>query len=234
MLANSRRYASAAFFSLLTVVTVAAQNPQLQEKVAQIKQGMAANKKLLAQYTWQEQQTVSLKGEVKKQQSFQVRMGPDGKPQKTPIGPVVQPAEASGGGLKRRIVEKKTEEFKDYARQIGALAQSYASPDPERLQEAYQQGNVNLSPAGAPGQLELVIHNYVKSGDSVTMIVSTSERALQSLQISSYLDQPSDAVKISAQFARVPDGPNHVAHMVVNGVTKQLTVNIENTNYRHL
>jgi hypothetical protein len=75
MLANSRRYASAAFFSLLTVVTVAAQNPQLQEKVAQIKQGMAANKKLLAQYTWQEQQTVSLKGKVKEQQSFQVRMG---------------------------------------------------------------------------------------------------------------------------------------------------------------
>jgi len=55
------------------LLSVAAQNPQLQEKIGQIKQGMASNKQLLAQYTWQEQQTVSLKGEVKKQQTFQVR-----------------------------------------------------------------------------------------------------------------------------------------------------------------
>ena len=106
-----------------------------------------------------------------------------------------------------------------------------------RIQSAYRRPtsrDVALSPVGAAGQLELLIHNYAKSGDSVTMIVSTSDRALQSLQISSYLDQPSDAATISAQFARVPDGPNHVAHMVVNGVSKQLAVNIENAKYRYL
>ena len=40
------------------------------------------------------------------------------------------------------IVEKKKEEFEDYAQQIAALAHSYAHADPQRLQQAYQQGNV--------------------------------------------------------------------------------------------
>jgi hypothetical protein len=42
------------------------QNPQLQERVTEIKQAAVLNKQALAQYTWQEQQTISIKGNVKK------------------------------------------------------------------------------------------------------------------------------------------------------------------------
>ena len=48
----------------------AAQNPQMEQKVAEIKQASAANKQALARYTWQEQQAISLKGEVKKTVSY--------------------------------------------------------------------------------------------------------------------------------------------------------------------
>ena len=41
----------------------AAQNPDMQQKVAEAKEAMARNKQLLAQYTWVEQVTISLKGE---------------------------------------------------------------------------------------------------------------------------------------------------------------------------
>src|SRR5260370_22085663 len=68
-----------------------AQNPELQEKLAQIKQSSAANKQALAHYTWLEQQTISLKGEVKKTQQFQVRIGPDGQQQKTELNPQAPP-----------------------------------------------------------------------------------------------------------------------------------------------
>jgi hypothetical protein len=82
----------------------------------------AANKQALAHYTWLEQQTVSLKGEVKKTQQFQVRIGPDGQQQKTGLNP--QPApQPSGGRIKRRIVEKKTDEFQAYGQQIGEWGQ---------------------------------------------------------------------------------------------------------------
>ena len=82
--------------------------------------------------------TTSIKGEVKKQQLFLVSVGPDGQQQKTPIN--AQPAaQASGGPLKRRIVAKKTAEFKDYGEQIADLARQYTQPDPDRLQQAYRK-----------------------------------------------------------------------------------------------
>ena len=65
-----------------------AQNPELQEKLAAIKQSSAANKQALAHYTWLEQQTISLKGDVKKTQQFQVRIGPDGQQQRASFAAV--------------------------------------------------------------------------------------------------------------------------------------------------
>ena len=43
-----------------------AQGPELQERVAELKESMAKNKMSLAQYTWVEQVNISLKGELKK------------------------------------------------------------------------------------------------------------------------------------------------------------------------
>jgi len=212
-----------------------AQNQQMRERIAELKQSMAQNKQALAQYTWQEQQTISVKGEVKKQTIFLVRIGPDGKQQKTEIG---VPDQSSGGGrrhgLKHRIVEKKKAEFEDYAKQIAALAHSYLQQEPGKVQQLYQQGNVTLGLAGKPGEIRIVIHNYVKEGDSVTIIYDRQRQAVQSTQISSYLNDPSDAVKISAEFAQITNGPNCASDVIVNGVSKQLTVEMQNSNYQHI
>jgi hypothetical protein len=235
---NTKARFAGARIAMATLILVSqfvtAQDPNLQQKVTQVKESMAANKQALSHYTWQEQQTVSIKGEVKKQQLFQVQNGPDGKPQKTLIGPPPEQQEPSGGRLKRHVVEKKKEEYKDYGQQIAELAQSYAQPEPGRLQQAFAQGNAMLGSAGAPGEIKLVIHNYVKPNDTVTMTFNTADKAIQSLQIASYMDDPKDAVNISAQFARLPDGTNHVSNMLVNGVSKELTVNTQNSNYQKL
>src|SRR5215472_1698592 len=103
------RLAAAPAFLAAAIILVAlspsavAQNPEIKQ---QIQQSVAANKQRLARYTWREQQTVSLKGEVKNQTVYQVRMGPDGKPQKTQLS--APPPPPSGGRLKKRVIEKKT------------------------------------------------------------------------------------------------------------------------------
>jgi hypothetical protein len=229
-------------FGLLTLECItglasAAQNPDLQQKVAQIKEAAVRNKQGLAQYTWLEQVTVSIKGEQKKQERFQVRLGPDGKPQKTSLDPP-SAADSDGGGrrgrVKEHIVEKKKEEYKDYADQIKSLVQQYVPPEKDLLSQAYQQGNITLGPeAGAPGQYRLVISNYLKKGDNMTLLLAKGQ-GLEGMSIASYLDDPKDAVNVSVQFSAIPGGPNHVSQQTINGVRKQLTIVVQNSNYQHL
>jgi hypothetical protein len=242
----SRRFAWAAAFvpgalvtwSVLTSAIAFAQNPQVQQRLAAIKESSAQNKQALAQYTWQEQDTISIKGEVKKQESYQVRIGPDGKPQKMPLTSP-QPAQSSESGgrhgrLKEKIVENKKEEFKEYADNIGALAHSYAQPDPQLLEQAFQKGNVTIKPGDASNQASLFIANYLKPNDSVAFTFDSASKSLMALQISSYMDSPSDAVTIAIQFSKLPDGTNHISTMNVDGVSKKLVVAVQNSNYQKL
>jgi|ERR1700739_1314637 len=217
------------FFSL----PVKAQGPELQERVAELKESMAKNKMSLAQYTWTEQVNISLKGELKKQERFQVRMGPDGKPQKTSLDPPADPP--SGGRLKKHIVEKKKEEYKEYAEQMKDLAQQYVPPDKEMIQQAYALGNISIIPGGGlPSEIKLVFRNYVKPQDSMTLIFDKAQKQLLSLQIASYMDDPKDAMTLTVVFSRLADGTNHVTSVTMNGASKQLNIATQNANYQHL
>ncbi len=209
-----------------------AQNPELQQRVVEMKQAAAMNKQELMQYTWQEQVNIILKGEQKKQEHFQVQLGPDGKPQKTSLDPPANP-EPHRGPLVKHIEEKKKEEFKEYADQIKELIQQYVPPEKDLLEQAFQRGNIMIGLAPrAEAQYRMVISNYIKKGDSMTLVVEKAEKSPTSISVASYMDDPSDAVNVSVQFGKIPGGPNHVASETINGVKKELTIQIQNTNYQ--
>lgn len=231
-MSNGQSWKLASLLSLAAAVAIgaAAQNPLVEQRLVEIKQAAAANKQALSRYTWQEKQIVSVNGQVKKESLYQVRLGPNGEQQKTLIMSTPEAAKPGGGPLRRHIVEKKTGEFEQYAQQVGALAHSYAQPNPQRLQQAFESGNVALGPSG-PGQFELIVTNYLKPGDSVHYIFSRPQHAIQRVVVSSYLTNPSDAVTMDVQFAKLPDGTNHVASTTINGVSKQLVVQDTNSNY---
>ena len=211
-----------------------AQSQEMRERVAEVKEAAAKNKQALAQYTWVEQVTISLKGEQKKQEHFQVRLGPDGKPQKQSLDPPPAPPEHEGR-LKKHIVEKKTEEYKEYADQIKELIQQYVPPEKDLLGQAYDKGNIMLGPQpGMPGQYRLVISNYIKQGDNMTLVIDKTQKELVSVSIGTYLDDPKDAVNVTVAFSVISGGPNHVSSETINGVSKELTVAIQNSNYQHL
>lgn len=225
----------------LSGIRATGQSPELQQRLAEVKQTSAENKQVLATYTWQEQDTISVKGEVKKRESFQVRRVSDGTTQKTPLSASPEAASQDqsanarrGGGMKEHVIEKKKDEYKEYAQKIARLAHSYAPPDPVRLQRAYQRGNIKLAPASGGNEVQLHIANYLKPDDSMTITFDKAAKAIQSLQIASYMDSPSDAVKIAVQFAKLPEGVNHIAAMTVEGVSKQLTVAVQNFDYKKL
>jgi hypothetical protein len=80
----------------------------------------------------------------------------------------------------------------------------------------------------------LVIKSYLKPNDSVTLTFNQQQKAIQNIKVATYLTDPSDAVTIGVQFAKLPDGTNHVATNQVNGVSKQLGVLIQNSGYQPL
>jgi hypothetical protein len=228
--------------SLLTVAasvvpTLRAQNPEMQQRIAALKQSIAFNKQVLAQYTWMEQQIISIKGEQKREELYNVQMGPDGKPQKTPIDPSsVSDDERKRRGLRGRIIAKRTDEYEEYGNSIKTLVQQYLPPDKDVLQQCYEKGNFMIGPvAGQPGNYRVVISNYLKPSDSMTIIVDKAQFSFQSLSISTYLSDPGDGVNVNIQFSRLPNGgPFHIATETINGVSKQLTVEIIDTNYQHM
>ena len=140
---------TAAAALLFSALSFHGQNPELQQRLGEIKTASAANKAALAHYTWQEQQTTSIKGDVKKQQVFQVSVGPDGQQQKTPIGGSQAPPPPSGGRLKQHVVEKKKAEFQDYGEQIADLAKQYTQPDPGDSRPHSRRATFLCSPAEA-------------------------------------------------------------------------------------
>jgi hypothetical protein len=216
---------------ILALPEANAQNPQLMQKVEAVKQAAAANKQALARYTWQEQQVISLKGEVKKTVSYQVSVGPDGQQQKIELGSTSAPP-PSGGRLKQRIVAKKTNEFQQYGQDVAGLVKQYAPPSPQLLQQAYQQGNISIQLGGAPGTVTLVIKNYIKPADSMTLVFDQASKSILSLQVATYLNGPTDAVTLAVRFSKLPAGVNYVSNVQVNGVSKQMTVALTTFNYQ--
>jgi hypothetical protein len=207
-----------------------AQSPELEQKMMAIKQASAENKQKLAMYSWQETETISIKGNVKDTKVYQVHMM-GGQQQKVLLEDA-KAAAPSGGRMKQRVIANKTEEYQEYGQSIGALAKQYTTPNPDLLMQAKQAGNVSFQPGA--GTISLVIKNYLKPGDAVTMTLSEQTHAPVSVQISSYLSDPSDVVTIAAQFAQLPDGTNHVSTTNIDGVSKQLTINEQNANYQKM
>jgi hypothetical protein len=66
----------------------------------------------------------------------------------------------------------------------------------------------------------------------VTLSFDKNQKQLQA--ISSYMDDPKDVMNLTVAFGRLPDGTNHVSTTTVEGVSKQLTVNTTNSDYKKL
>ena len=202
-----------------------------QDKVAALKQSLAANAKQLKQYKWVETTVISLKGEEKSRIQKQCFYGPDGKVQKQQLS---APAEqAAPGGVKGKIAAKKKEEISTAMKQAVALVQSYVPPDPQRIQAAKAAGNLAMVPTG-PNSMRLDLRNYVKSGDTLSLGLDTAGFAMQTVSVKSYLESEKDAVTLDVTFARLRDGLSYPGNVVLNVPGENIQVVVQNSNYQRV
>ncbi len=229
MIGNTKRMMSIITVAVLAAVPTFPQNPDLQQKLAAVKQAAAENKQRLLQYQWIETTQLTLKGDPKPPTKNLCQYGPGGTVQKTQIGVAPEP---SGGRMKQRIVKKKKAEIQDYMQDVKSVLSLYLPPDPQRMQMAYQAGKVFFNPI--PGGMNLVMMNYAQPNDKMTITFDTATKKITGLSINTYMGQEKDAVTLQVQMGSLPDGTNYELQTVLTATAKQLVVTTTNSNFQKL
>ncbi|HEY2039294.1 MAG TPA: hypothetical protein VGG95_06490 [Edaphobacter sp.] len=237
----SLRTASTLFaFALTASSTLAFQAPGkagMAGRVTELKESIAANRARLAKYQWTETTTVFFKGQVRKTETSLCHYGPDGKVVKTPTGPQQPPEQQQqrqrGGRFKARIVEKKVDEMKDYGERLKALIGEYVPPNRDKIQDAFQAGNVSIAPSSA--LTSMTINYYYKTGDKMIFSFDPATKKIRQLNVDSYLDDPkTDIVTLAVNFASLPDGTNYAANTDLKAESKQIEIKTANSNYQKI
>ena len=226
----SKRLMIIGAITLAITVPAISQNSEVQEKLAAVKQAAAENKQKLRQYQWIETTQLTLKGDAKPPTKNSCQYGPDGKVQKTLIGP--PPQQPSGGRAKQKIIENKKEEMKDYMQDVKAVLAMYVPPDPQKMQAAFEAKKVSLNPAG--GAVNLVFTDYAQPGDKMTLTFDTATKKIIGLNINTYMGKEKDVVTLQVQMGSLPDGTNYEQQTVLNATAKQLVVTTTNSNYQKI
>jgi hypothetical protein len=223
-------------FSLVFGAALFAQGATPPDRAAAIKDLLARNSAALHTYSWVETTQVTMKGEVKKEEQKQCFYGADGKVQKTPIGaaPAAKP-DSSGGGrggrVKDRIVENKVDEMKEYMAKVAALVHEYVPPAAPKIQAAQAAGNVSTQPSGTA--VNLVIKNYLKPGDMLTIGADAAGKRLTSYKAQSFVEKPKeDDVTLTVTFGALQDGTFYPQQILLDVTAKKIQVKITNSGYK--
>jgi len=225
---STARWLMIAVVAMIASLSAFAQDSAIEEKIAAVKQAMAMNAQRLHQYQWIETTQVTLKGDPKPPTQKLCHYGPDGQVQKTPIG--TPPEEVSGGRLKQRIAKKKKAELKDYMGDVKDLLALYLPPDPQKMEQAKQAGNLSLNPIS--GAMNFIFANYAQPGDRMTLTFATVAKKVVYVDIATYMGEEKDAVTLQVQMASLPDGTNFAEKTTLNATAKNLQVTTTNSNYQ--
>ena len=225
---NSRDFcliAAGLVSALAGTLAVPAQSSSLEQPIAGIRATITRSKDKLAEYTWQEQETVSVKGKVQSQRLFEAQLGTDGRIRRTPMdlpeGNFSQAEKASG--MHEMITHKKQHSTQIHAQELKEIAETFAQVDPESLRRAYERGDIADEPNNAGnGVKKLSIRNYAKAGDPVTIAFNPKDNEIQTLETFSYLTDAKATVHILAEFVTAPEGLNHIDAITATDSKKRL------------
>jgi hypothetical protein len=223
-------FAACSMTLLLAPAMVRSQSPEVQQRVAALKQNVVRDQQSIRQYEWIETRVISLKGEEKSRQQQQCYYGADGVLQKVTVD--ASPPPAQKRGLRGRIIANKKEELTDYMKQAVALVKSYVPPDPARIQALKDAGKISLDLPGAGRGARLNLSGYTKPGDVLSVEVDPASNRVVGLTVATYLDNAKDSVSLNVHFSSLQDGTGYPATEVLVAKAKSLAVNVTNSGYR--
>jgi len=204
------------------------------DHVTAIKDSLQSSMAALHGYKWIETTIISIKGEEKSRTESSCYYGADGKVAKTPL-----PGESTGDskkprGLRGRIAENKKAEITDSMQEAIALVKQYVPPDSARIQAAKESGKLSVVPPDDHGNVQLIIKDYLKPGDTLTLDANAATNRLSGMAVSSFTDTAKDAVGLEVSFGTLDDGTIYPATTDLTVASENLEVAISNTGYEKL
>jgi hypothetical protein len=210
-------------------VTAWAQQGAIRGHVEGLKQSLTQSKQQLKQYQWMETTVVLLKGEEKSRKQYLCHYDAGGTVQKVLVEASPEKHEP---GIRGHIIERKKEELTDYMRRAVDLVKLYVPPNADKIQAAKDAGNASLTPIEPGRRVRLSFRNYQMPGDLLAIDVAPTSNQVLGATVSTYLDDPNDAVELVIQFAALPDGTSYPSSVNLNAQAKSVTVEITNSDYR--
>jgi hypothetical protein len=207
-----------------------AQQPSVPERIAALKATMAASQVILKQYEWIETTVVSLKGEEKSRKQERCYHGVDGGVQRIEVSQ--SPAPKKKRGIRGRIVENKKEELTDYMKSAVALVKTYVPPNPAKIQAAKDAGKVTIEVLQPGKRARLNFRDYEKPGDNVGVEVDLANNRALGLKVSTYLEDPKDAVTLDVSMGQLNDGTTYPNTVALKAKAKNLNVTVDHSGYR--
>ena len=222
--------------NLASATTSRSSTPQGMDP-SQVAAAIKANAQALKAFAWQQRMQLQLKGETKKTTLNQMNYDINGNLQKTLISEQ-PPADASPppagpglrGRLKKKVVAKKTGEFKEMMEGIASLVKSYTELQPQQLQSALKQAAFSPGQGDMDGSIQIQMVNLLQRGDSLTIWIDQGSLLFRKIAIVSSYDQKQ--VTATANYSMLPSGQVYMAQAIVNYPSKQVVVEIDNLNYR--
>jgi hypothetical protein len=101
------------------------------------------------------------------------------------------------------------------------------------MQVVMNAGTASIAQAGR-GVAALKFPGYVKQGDALTLTFDSSVKALRQIDVTTWLNEPENAVNFRITMQSLPDGTSHPATIVLSIPKRQIDVTITKSNYQKL
>jgi hypothetical protein len=151
--------------------------------------------------------------------------------QKVPVEAPAAPAKDKRG-VRGKVVANKKEEIGDSMKEAIALVKSYVPPDAARIQAAKDAGKVAVNPPDPQGRVQMVIKDYLKAGDSLTIDLNAAANTLAGLTVASFTDKEKNAVGLKVSFGALADGAIYPANIALDVKEQNMNVAITNSGYK--
>jgi hypothetical protein len=214
---------------LVALAPAPSAQPDAAAHVVAVKTWLAQSKANLRNYQWIETTTVAVKGDVKTTKVNNCYYDVTGTLQKIETSST---APKSKPGIRGAIQKDASKDMAAYLGKATALVKSYIPPVPEKLQSAKDSGKMSIDFLPGGQNIRLNFHDYQLPGDNLSVSLDKATNRLLDFGVSTYIDDPKDAVTLAVTIGSLPDGTGYAPTTILNAKAKEVTVTVTNSGYR--